>query len=512
MPEPTLSEINSFEADPERGTGTPAVVIDNSKSLELLNRNAMFHAENDMKKYNIFLDNVNNIMKDVNETSKMDVATQDRPALEAEKNAILSEIAKSPSDFFGPTAGIRREELQKRLSKFNSDSQESKLNRLFDYAHREFYTKNPSYQTEDNKSRLDGFWNKPLGERQLYTFDVPAMMDLNKLKAGILASPSVKRTNFEYGYSPDKKFISQDERTTYLREPFLQSWSAAYTNAHDENGKIARQFAKQQFDQLPKDLQEKFGNPENFWNEGLGKQFFGSDKDIEMTNKGKLTNNPYAVEQQKAADALRLEGAKHGNRLEEIYARAQGQKELASYKHELNGMEKAQKMTALRHEVEVIKNKAISDGNAIYDPNDKHLKGYIMPISGKTLENFAIKDKQTPAGKIIAKPKYAVLSPDGKTVSMHFYKMGIGKDADVPEKDANGNLKEDNEKTKYFTIEEFTSRYGKDVYGVNILPYELEGQKGADKHVESSTEAAKEKTKEPVTKETTTKKKTIANF
>lgn len=501
MPEPSLSEINSFEADPERGTGTPAVVIDNTKSLELQNRNAMFHAENDWKKYNVFLDNVNNIMKDVNEVSAMDVATQDRPYLEKEKNAILSEIYKNPADFFGPAAGLQRAEIQKRLSKFHSDSQESKLNRLFDDSHRQFMTKNPSYQTDDNKSRIEGFWNKPLGERQLYTLDVPAMMDLMKLKKGIMDSPTVKRTNFEYGYSPDKKFISQDERTKYLRDPFLQTWNAAYSNDHDANGKAARQYAKQQFDQLPKHLQEQFGDPQTFWN-ALGEQYFGSDKDIEMTNKGKLTNNPYTIEQQKASDKLQQMKAKHGFDIDLELTKQKGRKALEGYKHELKGMEHAQKMKWLNNYVDGVTNKAVADGKLIIDTKTKDFVGYEMPLSESSLEDFKIVEGKGAKAKEM-RPTRAVLSPDGKSVSIRFYKQGapdpknpggLSKSA----QDEHGNRVVEDEFTKEMTIDEFKARVGKTMLGMKDLVPELEGTKGAEKEKTESTQSEKKSTTAPV--------------
>ena len=43
--EPSLSEIENINADPQLGTGTPAVLVDNSKLLETINQNAQFKAD-----------------------------------------------------------------------------------------------------------------------------------------------------------------------------------------------------------------------------------------------------------------------------------------------------------------------------------------------------------------------------------------------------------------------------------------------------------------------------------
>ena len=81
MSEPSLSDILNFSVDSERGSGSAAVVYDSKPLIAQLNQSAQFKAENDWKKYNLFLGNLKDVYKDMNEIAKMPVMTKDREAL-----------------------------------------------------------------------------------------------------------------------------------------------------------------------------------------------------------------------------------------------------------------------------------------------------------------------------------------------------------------------------------------------------------------------------------------------
>ncbi|MCB0472507.1 MAG: hypothetical protein KDC56_05560, partial [Flavobacteriaceae bacterium] len=177
MPEPTLRDITIMgaAADPQLGTGTPAVVYDNSKLINTLNNAAQYHAENEWRKYNLFLNNIKDAYKDVNNIAQMEVMTQDREGLKKKMGEILKGISSDPRGFV--SGGAKYQEIMGQIASLQSDATESKANSLYDKAHRQYFYQNPELDTEENRTKLESFPKQPLGSRQQYTFRLPGMYD-----------------------------------------------------------------------------------------------------------------------------------------------------------------------------------------------------------------------------------------------------------------------------------------------------------------------------------------------
>lgn len=303
MAEPTLHEITNIVADPERGSGTPAVVLDGGRSMIAnLNQNARFKAENDWRKYNLFLGNLKDAYKEMGDIASMEIATQDREELRKRMGQVFEGIAKDPKSFF--SGGPNFQKINEEIVKLKADATESKMNRMYDYAHREYINRNPELNTPDNKSAIESFWQQPLGKRKAYMLNMPTIFDISSYAKGIMDNPAVSKSFAESkpvgddGSSPGKTFVRNMEGLRYDRGMFMSAWNAGLNTAQDKYGHSIHTWAQQQFDALPDDQKKKYGNVETFWNE-LGKQSFSSDKDILSITKDELKPNTQAYEKEK---------------------------------------------------------------------------------------------------------------------------------------------------------------------------------------------------------------------
>lgn len=292
--EPTIQDITNIAVDPERASGQPAVVYDQSKMVENLSQAAQFKAQNDWNKYQFFVKNLQDVYKDVSNVQAMDTMTEDREYLKGEAAKVFSQILKDPKAIYSP-------ELQQQLGKLQSDASESKQNRLFDFAHRQYINQNPELNTDENKSVIEGFRQKPLGQRQAYTLNMPTQFDYNTYKQSILSHPTVKTAFAESKVTPDNQFIQEISGNKYNRDRYLQAWNQGLGAQTDKYGHSIKGAAKQMFNQLSdsdKDYWNKNGGIEGFWNY-LGEKSFGGDQDIIETVKNNIQPNPGYLEKQK---------------------------------------------------------------------------------------------------------------------------------------------------------------------------------------------------------------------
>lgn len=294
---PSLSELSNIDADPEIGTGTPAVVFTGGQEMvRTLNENAKFAAQQDIQKYNIFQNNLKEAYARGDAIANTDVAPQDREEIQKRLSDVMGKIADNPKDFF--MGGARATELTGALQKVQADATKSKNDNLYAVAHDDFLARNPSYNTDENTAKLKDFYSKPLEERKPFEFEMPSLVDIGKLKDGILSDATVKQTGTAVKpVGTDGQYNQEYETTTYKYEPFKQKWNAALEMNPDIN-----KYAQNLYNKLP-DEQKKNISMQDFWSH-LGDMTFGQDKDIVNESKGKVLKNDFALEGVKNADRL----------------------------------------------------------------------------------------------------------------------------------------------------------------------------------------------------------------
>lgn len=293
---PSLGELSNINADPERGTGEPAVVFTGGQDMvRNLNENARFAAQQDRDNYKMFQNNLKEAYARGDAIANTDVAPQDKDAIQKRLADVLGKIAENPSFFKG---GAEATKLTGELQKVQSDATRSKNDYVYDIAHRDFLERNPSMQTDENKSKISEFSSKPLGERKPFLLETAPIVDIGKLKDDLLADPTVKQTGVDVRpVGNNGEFNQEFETTTYKYQPFKQRWNLAL----DANPDIKR-YAQNLYSKIP-DAQKQGTTLEDFWS-GLGDRAFGQNKDYVNETKGKLSKNDFALEDLKSADRL----------------------------------------------------------------------------------------------------------------------------------------------------------------------------------------------------------------
>lgn len=307
--EPTLNEILNVPADPERATGTPAVVYDNRELLHNLNINAQSKAENDWRKYSTFLNNLNSTYKNLEDIASADVATGDRDQLKKQGVDIFKDIIKDPRNIYNPAT-------QAKISSLRSNATESKLNRSFDFAHRQFVAQNPELNTPENQMKIDQYLKQPLGARDPYMLNMPTIFDINGLRSSLLTHPSVLTKDSTSNVTsqdaegkdiPGTEFIRTTEKNKYNFDRFMNLWDQSLATQKDKYGHSIGGYAQQVYNQLPqakKKYYDQNGGIQALWHD-LGVNSFGSDKDISETVKTDLKDNPAFLRAQSLAETIR---------------------------------------------------------------------------------------------------------------------------------------------------------------------------------------------------------------
>lgn len=293
--EPTLSEIANIKVDEQVATGQPAVVFDTQNLLANLNQAARYKSENDWRKYNTFVNNLKDVYKDLDAINAEEIATQDREYLRTETANVYKELLKDPKNIYNP-------EFQSKIGKLRADSIESKQNRIFDFAHREYMNRNPELNTDENKQLIEGFWGNPLGKRQAYQLNLPVIFDVEGYSRGL--RESVKSPFATSEVTPDNQFIKETQGNIYNRNQFMQRWQQGLDVKEDKYGRPIRSWLNQQFKDLPANLQEQYKTPDNYWM-ALGEIAFGADKDITEITKEDLQANSGYLKKQELAEAKR---------------------------------------------------------------------------------------------------------------------------------------------------------------------------------------------------------------
>jgi hypothetical protein len=307
MAEPSLSEITGLRADPEVATGNTGYVIDNRDLVRNLTQAAQFKAQNDWKKYNLFLDETKDLYKRADEIAAMDVAPQDRDRLEKEMTGFLNDIATNPKDFFSSVNSPKGRELQERLINWRKDATTSKNDRLWDLRNREFLMANPDHDTPENRAKIEGFLtNQKLGGRQPYILDMPGVYD--PVALGKELNTAVEQKIARPGFTPDGKFTFTETGSRYDPEQYRK----VAGNIFDLNKGGFQNTIGNLFKKLPESEQVKYKeskNPVKDWFLDFQETFRKPDQ----TTKEDLKANPFALETQKARTQFALEDLKNRN-------------------------------------------------------------------------------------------------------------------------------------------------------------------------------------------------------
>ncbi len=303
--EPSLSELTHI---PEKATGKPAVVIDSSAMVAQLNQAAQHKAQNDWRKYTLFLDNLNQVSQDAQAIAALEVLPQDRDRLDKQRGEIFDILSKNPRALTENSPdGLK---LRSEMSKYMSDATRSKQDNAFDYAHRNLLSQNPEWNTEDNKKTIDEFIKKPLGQRQQYNLSMPYMVDMGALLTGVFKDPTVTKTEYGWEATPDGKFLQEKTTTKLDHNAFMNRWDSGMAYQTDKYGRPISGYAKQLFDQMPDNKKKAYigedGQPDikKFWSD-VGETMFGSQEDIVKTEKGKLEPNRFELQEDKYHDDLK---------------------------------------------------------------------------------------------------------------------------------------------------------------------------------------------------------------
>ena len=319
MPEPSLGEILSVRADPELGTGTPAVVIDSRDMVRNLNQAAQFNAEMKQRRYSEALGGLKELYQDVGKIQSMETMEEDKPLLNKKMADLFQEIGNDPQAIFSPRGGAKFADINKKLGELQSLATQSKQDNLLYQFNNRYIQSDPDYDTPENKAKIDAHKKGELGKRQGYTLETPPSFDANKAADNIMKGKNVAVPYADTEFSPDNKFIDKKEGIEYRKEPFLKDWNIGY-NASPKIKKWAddlfdksknnpaelNQFVDPDSGEAPKSGQELYNN--------LGKIQFGAKEDFRSEKKSNRTANPYELLKGRQLNALALEGIKENNR------------------------------------------------------------------------------------------------------------------------------------------------------------------------------------------------------
>src|ERR1700733_2438539 len=294
---PSLSEITNFAVDPERGTGTPAVVFEGGQQMvQNLNENSRFQSQNTMDNYKLFLGNLKDAYARGDAIAATDVAPQDREAIQKRLGDVMGKIGKDPSKFF--KGGADATALTEELQKVQIDANKSKQDHIYDIAHRDFLERNPTLQTPENMAAISKFSSDPLETRKPFVLTTPPIVDIGKLRDDIVGSDGVTVTGVGVRpYGNDGHYNQEYETSTVKFAPFMQKWNLA-PQLHPEIGR----YLDNLYNKLP-DEQKKNITKDQFW-DSLGQRSFGQNKDYYNESKGKLVANTFALEGEKNKDKL----------------------------------------------------------------------------------------------------------------------------------------------------------------------------------------------------------------
>lgn len=463
MAEVSLNEIVNIARDPGEGTVAPHALINTTEVARTINQAAQFKAENDWRKYNTFMDNLKGVYKELGDIQGMPVAQADRQYLQNQAADVFKQIGDNPAGFFGG----KMADIEKKIGNLRSQSAQSVQDQVFDSAHREYINRDPTLNTSENKEKLEGYFKQPLGQRKPYTLDLPSLW--NPTDEAKLINTSIAQKFSRTGLTPDGKFINSETGIRYDPQRFKSIADQMYYSP-GANGQTIEQQVTKRFKGLPAGLQGEYAkkypdNPVKGFHDEMLHTLVSPDQ-VEKTD---LKDNPYGMEMQKARDKSAQLEQKFGydKIIEEM--KLGGQKALAEFKQNIKDKSKKQQVGALNGMVDTMVSDAIGNAQTFTHEGGTGKAFFKMSVSPNTLKVFS-----TSEGSGVMKKTYTPdeiqVSQDGNTVRTVVYKQKQGKEY-YP--GFTGEREIDPTKTKSFSKNEFTARFGKDILGVSATEKEI---------------------------------------
>lgn len=314
MPEPSLSELTNISADPERGTGTPAVVTDSSPIATSIQRLGQAKLENDWRKYTEFQSQLKDFYKNAQDIQSMEMAPQDREALQKQMGGIFKQIADDPHAFFG---GPLKNKIGRQMAEISGHAAQSKQDLLYDKAHREFLTVNPGWATKDNMKKVDDYLNQPLGSRKPFLLQPTPILDFDAMANSIngIIGKNVANTAFtgvdaDGQPVPGNSYIMKTKGKEYPTDRFLQMSESSWDNA-GQYGVKNRDAAQGLFNELPPEVQSAYGDAKKWYLTQLAARH--KENDITDTT---LVPNRFAEQSEKQKFDFLMEDYRQDNRLD----------------------------------------------------------------------------------------------------------------------------------------------------------------------------------------------------
>lgn len=268
--EPTLSELANIPSEASLSTSGQSSAVLNLKDLnDHLFDYAKQKASYDWQKYQQFLANYKDLAKQGSEIANMDVSQEDRGILQKKMGDIFSQIEKDPKSSLG---GKGMFTLQSQLSQLASDATQSKQDNAWDTYHRKFVELNPSFNTDENKAKVQTFTKSPLGQRNLYMLEQPSIWDASAFAKQIkgLSENNYAQTHIDKDedLKPKKGFITDESGIELNPKSFQAQWNMAL---QDPKSRVDIQ---KTYGKLPDDFKAK--NPIEKWFSDLGAQYMQS--------------------------------------------------------------------------------------------------------------------------------------------------------------------------------------------------------------------------------------------
>lgn len=304
MQEPSVSEILNINADPERGTGEPAVVYNNSQVLSQLNQNALANQQNQWNRYNRFLNDYQDRLKTRQDIADMQVADSDREFLKKEATDLFKTALDNPNAIYSP-------EFNNKLGEIKSNATSSKLARDFTEKNLEFIVTHPDFNTDENKEKILNYIDGQTvedGGRATYTLDAPDIFDAQKYFGELRKDPRVVEKINANRVDEKKELIYQRQDSKYKYQPFLELVKMGYESTPQIQKK-----AQRDFNALPKEIKSNFEDAKDYW-VNFGSKHFGSPGFTDVTEQGEEIIKPYNAPGEQAERRLKWEQLKENAR------------------------------------------------------------------------------------------------------------------------------------------------------------------------------------------------------
>ena len=346
----SLSELNSFNADPEQTRGTPAVLIDNRETLRNVMDAGHAKAANDWNKYNMFLKNYQEFAKTAN-TDFTGIMPTDSSYLSGQLKSIMGEALKDPSVIMNPLSNpTLHHEIETKLQGLNAEIAKSKSQNMFITAQELYKSKNPELNIEENNKLDLQYRNTPLKDRTEFTYKMPDLWNPALLGKAALSNAQVSFAESQFDVKPkldekgrpvldangkpvmeeDTRFIRTVKGKRADKAVYDKLWMAAL-NEQDKYGHRIGDVAMRRYKEDPEN-EKKFGNFEN-WYKAVGDSYYDPNADV-TENKKEETKSGLAA--QKFGYDVQLELLKN-----------RGSRELEAYKHWLGQQDKKQQAKAM---------------------------------------------------------------------------------------------------------------------------------------------------------------------